>query len=469
MSLDPTATEDLYAVGAGQQVVAVDQYSDYPAGVPKTSLSGLTPNIEAIAKYNPSLVIASQDSGGLVAGLKKLGVPVLIEPPPPRSPRRTRRSSRSARRPATPRRRRRVVAGMQQQIAADVKQAGAGHKGLTYYWELSANPFYSATSTTFIGQVVGLFGLKNIADKASKPADGGYPQLSQEYIVTAKPQIIFLADNQAADGGQSPAVVAKRPGWSGIPAVQGQRGHRAERRRRLPLGPAPAASSSPRSPRRSSSVEVTIRCTEDSGVRKPAALGAAAAFLVVAALVAAFVGAADLNPLATAAALIDRALPFLHLPSGLSRSTGRCCSRSGCRGWCSARSSAGCSPWPGPATRACSATRSSTPGMLGASAGAGLGATLAIVYLGGAGPEAVPVAAFAGSLDRGRGRLCHRRRRRQAHRARRRRGHAAARRASPWAASSPPCRRSCCSAPRPTSRRCTAGCSARCRPRPGSR
>jgi iron complex transport system substrate-binding protein len=68
--------------------------------------------------------------------------------------------------------------------------------------------------------VVGLFGLKNIADAASKPADGGYPELSQEYIVTAKPQVIFLADNEAADGGQTPAVVGKRPGWSGIPAVQ---------------------------------------------------------------------------------------------------------------------------------------------------------------------------------------------------------------------------------------------------------
>ena len=113
-----------------------------------------------------------------------------------------------------------MVTGMQRQIAADVKQAGASHQDLTYYWELSANPFYSAASPTFIGQVVGLFGLKNIADKASKPSDGGYPEVSQEYIVTAKPQIIFLADNQAADGGQTPAIVAKRPGWSGIPAVE---------------------------------------------------------------------------------------------------------------------------------------------------------------------------------------------------------------------------------------------------------
>jgi len=220
VSLSPTTTEDLYAVGAGSQVVAVDNDSDYPAGVPKTTLSGLTPNIEAIAKYNPSLVVTWQDTGGLVAGMTKLGIPVLVEPAVTTIDaayaqiQQLGQATGHAGQAAT------VVAGMKRQIAADVKQAGASHQGLTYYWELSANPFYSATSATFIGQVAGLFGLKNIADKASKPADAGYPQLSQEYIVTAKPQIIFLADNQAADGGQSPAVVAKRPGWSGIPAVQ---------------------------------------------------------------------------------------------------------------------------------------------------------------------------------------------------------------------------------------------------------
>jgi iron complex transport system substrate-binding protein len=220
VSLSATITEDLYAVGAGRQVVAVDQDSDYPAGVPKTGLSGLTPNIEAIAKYTPSLVVASQDSGGLVAGMTKLGIPVLIEPAVATVAavyaqiEQVGQATGHATQAVT------LVTGMKRQIAADVKQAGGSHKALTYYWELSANPFYSATSTTFIGQVVGLFGLNNIADKASKAADGGYPELSQEYIVTAKPQVIFLADNQAADGGQAPAVVAKRPGWSGIPAVR---------------------------------------------------------------------------------------------------------------------------------------------------------------------------------------------------------------------------------------------------------
>jgi iron complex transport system substrate-binding protein len=220
VSLDPTATEDLYAVGAGPQVVAVDDDSDYPANAPKTSLSGLTPNIEAIAKYNPSLVVASQNSGGLVSGMTKLGVPVVIEPAVSTIDaayaqiEQIGAATGHAAQAAT------VVTGMKQQIAADVAKAGTAHKGVTYYWELSSSPYYSATSSTFIGQVVGLFGLKNIADAVSKPADGGYPELSQEYIVTAKPQIIFLADNQAADGGQTPAVVAKRPGWAGIPAVK---------------------------------------------------------------------------------------------------------------------------------------------------------------------------------------------------------------------------------------------------------
>jgi iron complex transport system substrate-binding protein len=220
VSLDPTGTEDLYAVGAGKQVVAVDKYSDYPAGVPKTSMSGLTPNIEAIAKYNPSLVVASQDSGGLVAGLKKLGIPVLIEPAVATLNAAYAQIEQIGQATGHGAKAASVVAGMRQQIGAQVLKAGTDHKNLTYYWELSANPFYSAASSTFIGEVVGLFGLRNVADKASKPADGGYPQLSQEYIVTAKPEIIFLADNQAADGGQSPAVVAKRPGWSGIPAVK---------------------------------------------------------------------------------------------------------------------------------------------------------------------------------------------------------------------------------------------------------
>ena len=220
VSLSPTATEDLYAVGAGPQVVAVDDDSDYPANAPVTKLSGLTPNLEAIAKYNPALVIASQNPNGLVSGLGKLHVPVLIEPAAATLNDAYNQIVQIGQATGHTQQAGRTVATMKSEIAADVKQAGESHKDLTYYWELSSNPYYSATSSTFIGQIVSLFGLKNIADAANKASDGGYPELSEEYIVTARPQIIFLADNQPADGGQSPAIVAARPGWSAIPAVK---------------------------------------------------------------------------------------------------------------------------------------------------------------------------------------------------------------------------------------------------------
>jgi iron complex transport system substrate-binding protein len=220
VSLAATATEDLYAVGAGRQVVAVDSDSDYPPGVPRTSLSGLTPNLEAIAKYRPDLVISYQNANGLVSGLGKLGIPVLIEPPAATLDDAYAQIDQIGQATGHYAQAERTVASMKTQITKYVRQAGSSHPNLTYYWELTANPYYSVTSSTFIGQIVGLFGLKNIANAANKASDGGYPELSEEYIVTAAPRIIFLADNQAADGGQTPAVVAARPGWSAIPAVK---------------------------------------------------------------------------------------------------------------------------------------------------------------------------------------------------------------------------------------------------------
>ena len=80
VSLSPTGTEDLFAVGAGSQVIAVDDQSDYPKSAPHTTLSGYTPNTEAIAGYKPDLVVVSNDIGGIVASLEKLHITVLLEP-----------------------------------------------------------------------------------------------------------------------------------------------------------------------------------------------------------------------------------------------------------------------------------------------------------------------------------------------------------------------------------------------------
>ena len=80
VSLSPTATDDLFAVGAGKQVVAVDSLSTYPKHAPVTKLSAFTPNVEAIAKYRPDLVVISGDENHIVDQLAKLHVPVLLEP-----------------------------------------------------------------------------------------------------------------------------------------------------------------------------------------------------------------------------------------------------------------------------------------------------------------------------------------------------------------------------------------------------
>src|ERR1700684_3183685 len=77
VSLSPTATQILFAIGAGRQVVAADDDSTLPANAPRTSLSGYDPNVEAIAHYQPQLVVISYNPNGLAASLAKLGIPVL--------------------------------------------------------------------------------------------------------------------------------------------------------------------------------------------------------------------------------------------------------------------------------------------------------------------------------------------------------------------------------------------------------
>ena len=80
VSLSPTGTEMLFAIGAGEQVVAVDEFSYYPPEAPTTKLSGSEPNVEAIARYKPDLVIASDDVGDLGTSLGALHIPLLVAP-----------------------------------------------------------------------------------------------------------------------------------------------------------------------------------------------------------------------------------------------------------------------------------------------------------------------------------------------------------------------------------------------------
>jgi len=212
ISLSPTATEMLYAIGAGKQVIAVDDQSDYPKKAPRTKLSGFTPNVEAIAKYKPDLVVIANDVKGLRASLGKLHIKVVLQPAPSGlagayDQMRALALLTGHVGPAN-----HAIANMDDKIRLAV--SSVPRLRLRYYHELDPT-LYSAKSSTFIGRVYALFGLQNIADKAPGSA---YPKLSSEYVVAANPDLIFLADSKCCK--QTAATVAARPGWSNIAAVK---------------------------------------------------------------------------------------------------------------------------------------------------------------------------------------------------------------------------------------------------------
>lgn len=216
VSLSPTATEDLFAIGAGPQVVAVDNQSNYPPAAPRTKLSGYTPNAEAIAGYKPDLVVVSFDGNHVVEALGKLHIPVLVEPTAASLGQAYAQLEALGRATGHPRTAASVVARMKSQIAAIVTSVPRPKPPLTVYHELEPD-LYSATSKTFIGRVYKLLGLKNIADAADK-SGSGYPELSAEYVVSASPQLIVLADTICC--AQTVAKLEHRAGWSTVAAVQ---------------------------------------------------------------------------------------------------------------------------------------------------------------------------------------------------------------------------------------------------------
>jgi iron complex transport system substrate-binding protein len=212
--LSPTATETLFAIGAGRQVLAVDDQSDYPARAPRTKLSSYRPNAEAVARYRPDLVVTSTSANNLLPALRKLRIPTLLEPAAPSIGAAYRQMRQLGIATGHPRAASRLVARMRRQITAAVRSVPRG-RTVSFFHELSPD-YYTATSKTFIGRVYALFGMRNIADAAAQGGD--YPQLSGEYIVASNPDLIVLSDTKCC--AQSEATVRRRPGWSSIAAVK---------------------------------------------------------------------------------------------------------------------------------------------------------------------------------------------------------------------------------------------------------
>lgn len=220
ISLSATATEMLYAIGAGGQVKAVDKYSNYPPKAPTTSLNGFTPSPEAIAKYKPDLVIVSYEPASFRTQMAKLKIPVIYDPAAPTLAVAYSQYIGLGRATGHLLGARKEVNHLKSRIARIVHSTPKATPGTTYYWELDPT-YYSVTSSTFMGQLMSLLGLKSIADAVGVNSNGGYPQLNSEFILQANPTYIFLADSKCCQA--SPQTVAARPGWSTMTAVANSR------------------------------------------------------------------------------------------------------------------------------------------------------------------------------------------------------------------------------------------------------
>jgi iron complex transport system substrate-binding protein len=223
VSLSPTATEMLYAIGAGSQVKAVDSYSDYPTNAPITKLSAYDPNAEAIAAYKPDLVVISNDMDNITAKLQALSIPVLDLPAAANLGQEYAEFDQLGTATGHLTQAKAEVTKIKGEIGKIVADAPKHSGTETYYYEVSIDPYYSVTSSTFIGSLLSLLGMKSIADSASGAAAAdGYPSLSAEFILKANPDYIILADTGATGGGQDAATVDSRPGWSVLSAVKGK-------------------------------------------------------------------------------------------------------------------------------------------------------------------------------------------------------------------------------------------------------
>lgn len=229
VSLSPTATETLFAIGAGKQVQAVDTDSNYPTtGLPKKRINALDPSVEAIIgicktstahpSSKPNLVIISYDANDIKEKLTAQGIKVIEQDAPANEAGALFQIRQLGTLTGHLKNADTLAASIKTTIAADIASVPK-HPGktLTAYYELDTT-YYSLTSSTFVGSLLKELGVVNIADPKNTTADAGYPQLSAEYIVSANPKMIFLADTICCKA--SAATVAKRPGFSSVTAVK---------------------------------------------------------------------------------------------------------------------------------------------------------------------------------------------------------------------------------------------------------
>lgn len=215
LSLSASATEMLYAIGAGSQVVGVDKFSAWPPNAPRTSFTGDESSAEDYLPERPDLVVVFNDTNHMAAQLQTLHIPTLVLPAATTIAEAERQLDELGVATGHETNARHEVSSVNADLDQVVREVGSAGRGASYYVELDQT-YYSDTSDTFTGALFSRFGMINIAD----PAGHGsvYPQLSAEYILKANPDYVFLADTACC--AQSAQTFAARPGFSNLKAVR---------------------------------------------------------------------------------------------------------------------------------------------------------------------------------------------------------------------------------------------------------
>lgn len=215
LCLSASATQMLYSIGAGKQVVGVDKYSTWPPGAPRTKFTGYESSAEDYLYLHPDLVIFAFSEGSLVKQLQLLHIPVLVLTPAANFAGVYNQINELGLATGHVGSAKRLDASLAAFLSSAVRKAGDKGKGASYYVELSPD-YYTATSKTFIGAELGLFGMRDIADAAGHGT--GYPQISAEYVLKENPGYVFLADTVCCH--QTPATFSRRPAFAHLSAVK---------------------------------------------------------------------------------------------------------------------------------------------------------------------------------------------------------------------------------------------------------
>ncbi len=216
VSLSPTATEILFAIGAGDLVAAVDLSSDYPPEAPEGTLDGFTPDLEAILATETDLVVASSLPEEVATGLTENDIPVLFQPAAGSFDDTYDQVAQLGEATGQLEQAAAVNAEIRQGIDDVVATLPETGSDVRVFHEID-DSFYTATSNSFIGQVYATLGFENVADPLD---DGsGFPLIDGEAIIAADPTLIVFTD-EVTYGVDD---ISARPGWETISAVSNGR------------------------------------------------------------------------------------------------------------------------------------------------------------------------------------------------------------------------------------------------------